>query len=69
MHKQARVSGKNWKKRYFVLNDNTLTYFVSDKDLKNPKGDIILVAETTTVDEPTKGYDFSFRITTPFEVK
>jgi hypothetical protein len=50
------------------LNDNTFTYFANETSLKTPKGDIILVSETTIVDEPTKGYDYAFRVNTPFEV-
>jgi hypothetical protein len=65
--KQARGTAKNWKKRYFILNDNTFTYFTDEKSLKSPKGDIILVDETTVEDENIKGWPFAFRVTTPFE--
>lgn len=48
--KQDRKSKRNWKKRWFVLNDNTFTYF-KDNSAGTPKGDLLLVGEATIADE------------------
>lgn len=68
MTKRARDSGRNWRKRYFVLNDNTFTYYANEHSLSSPKGDLLLVDDTKIVDEkPMDGYKFVFKVVTPFE--
>lgn len=75
--KCAKDSGKNWRKRYFVLTNNTLNYYTNDKDLRKPKGNVLIVADGKVRAEnaiSTKGSVkgenkkfFGFRLTTPFE--
>jgi hypothetical protein len=66
--KRARDSGRNWKKRYFVLNDNTFTYYASNTSLSSPKGDLLLVDDTVIVDEQDmEGQKYVFKVVTPFE--
>ncbi|CAE7846647.1 unnamed protein product [Symbiodinium microadriaticum] len=45
--KLAMGSGRNWKKRYFMLNGNTFTYYVDHKNVDKAKGDLLLTAEDT----------------------
>jgi hypothetical protein len=47
MQKRAVRSGRTWKRRYFQLNDFTLTYFKSD-DIKQekPRGEFLITAQT-----------------------
>jgi hypothetical protein len=42
MHKRAIKSGRNWKRRYFILSQDILSYYEDEfKVLKlNPKGEI-----------------------------
>mmetsp|Transcript_1565 Transcript_1565/g.1758 ORF Transcript_1565/g.1758 Transcript_1565/m.1758 type:complete len:252 (+) Transcript_1565:35-790(+) len=46
-------SGKNWRKRHFVLKDTSLIYFVSSK-AKRPVGQITLDVETKLIEKPPK---------------
>ena len=74
--KCAKDSGKNWRKRYFILTHNTLNYYLSDKDLRKPKGNVLIVGDgqvrnenaiaTKSGKENNKKF-FGFRFTTPFE--
>ena len=74
--KCAKDSGKNWRKRYFILTNNTMNYYLSDKDLRKPKGNVLIVGDAKVRNEnaiATKGGAksdkkfFGFRLTTPFE--
>ena len=35
--KRARVSGRNWKRRYFVLRGNELSYYATIPAARNPR--------------------------------
>jgi hypothetical protein len=75
--KCAKDSGKNWRKRYFILTNNTLNYYVNDKDLRKPKGNVLVVSDakvraenaisTKNVGDGNNKKFFGFRLTTPFE--
>ena len=40
--KRAKTSGRNWKKRYFVLSGHTITYYVDHKSKADAKGSFLL---------------------------
>ena len=73
--KCSKASGKNWRKRYFVLTGNTMNYYVSNKKLDVPKGNVLIVGDGVVKVEDgiqTKGAKtdrqyYGFRFTTPFE--
>ncbi len=74
--KCAKDSGKNWRKRYFILTHNTLNYYLDDKDLRKPKGNVLIVGDGQVRNENAistkKGKEnnkkfFGFRFTSPFE--
>ena len=64
--KAAKKSARNWRRRYFVLDGNTLTYFEDHNKINAPKGNLLLV-ESSLEEEEVHGMPFSFRVTTPFE--
>jgi hypothetical protein len=64
--KLAMGSGRNWKKRYFMLNGNTFTYYVDHKNVEKAKGDLLLTAEATVEESSLPGKPFCIMITTPF---
>ena len=64
--KLAMGSGRNWKKRYFMLNGNTFTYYIDHKSLDKAKGDLLLTAEATVEESTLPGKQFCLMITTPF---
>lgn len=64
--KASKKSARNWRKRYFVLDGNTLKYFADHNSIDSPKGDLLLV-EAAVDDESMSGLPFGLRITTPFE--
>jgi len=65
--KCAKDSGKNWRKRYFLLNGNTLSYYTHHNEVSKPKGNVLLVGDATVEQQVVKGLQFAFRLTTPFE--
>ena len=73
--KCAKASGKNWRKRYFVLTGNTMNYYISNKKMDTPKGNVLIVGDGMVKVEDsiqTKGSKtdrqyYGFRFTTPFE--
>eukprot|EP00518_Triparma_eleuthera_P016001 CAMPEP_0197545766 /NCGR_PEP_ID=MMETSP1320-20131121/673_1 /TAXON_ID=91990 /ORGANISM="Bolidomonas sp., Strain RCC2347" /LENGTH=985 /DNA_ID=CAMNT_0043105301 /DNA_START=176 /DNA_END=3133 /DNA_ORIENTATION=- len=60
------TSGLNWKKRYFVLNGNTLTYFPDHRHTDTPKGDVLLTEDATLENFSTPEFPFGFCISTQF---
>lgn len=64
--KLAMGSGRNWKKRYFILNGNTLTYYETHKNVSKAKGDLLLTSEAVVENSSVPGKDFCLMITTPF---
>ena len=42
LEKRAKTSGRNWKKRYFVLSGHTITYYVDHKSKSDAKGSFLL---------------------------
>lgn len=73
--KCSKASGKNWRKRYFVLTGNTMNYYISNKKMDVPKGNVLIVGDGVVKVEDsikTKGAKtdrqyYGFRFTTPFE--
>lgn len=66
--KRAKQSERNWKKRYFVLSGQSLTYYENNKKLTVAKGNFLLT--NGTVVEPVTGdksYDHCFEIRSEFE--
>jgi hypothetical protein len=47
LRKRAIESGRNWKKRYFVLTGDTLVYFASEYKTDRPKGALLIDGRTT----------------------
>lgn len=64
--KLATKSGKNWKKRYFMLNGNTLTYYADHNSLDKAKGDLLITAEAIVEDTVIEGKPHCCSIVTPF---
>ena len=64
--KLATKSGKNWKKRYFMLNGNTLTYYTDHNSLDKAKGDLLITAEAVVEDTIIEGKPHCCSIVTPF---
>lgn len=64
--KLPKDSGRNWKKRYFMLSGNTLTYYTDHNSIERAKGDLLLTPETSIEDSSTQGRNFCLTITTPF---
>jgi hypothetical protein len=64
--KLAKGSGRNWKKRYFMLNGNTMTYFVDHNTVDKAKGDLLLTAEAGVEESTMPGRPYCVTITTPF---
>jgi hypothetical protein len=64
--KLAKGSGRNWKKRYFMLNGNTMTYFVDHNSVDKAKGDLLLTAEASVEETTMPGRPHCVSITTPF---
>lgn len=69
--KCAKLTGKNWKKRYCILTGNTLNYYTSHNNTQIPKGNILLVGDAQVQIEDVRGTGgpqaFGFRLSTPFE--
>jgi hypothetical protein len=47
LNKRAVVSGRDWKKRFFMLSTNVLMYYQSESTTSQPKGSFRLTSETT----------------------
>jgi hypothetical protein len=66
--KRAVESGINWKKRYFVLNDHTVTYYKDHKHTAVARGDLLLMPTTTTKDFVKDNKNpYGFTVTTAFK--
>jgi len=59
-------SGYNWKKRYFMLNGNTLTYCSDHRHTETAKGDVLLTEDATVEDFSDESYPFGFTVSTQF---
>ena len=64
--KLAMGSGRKWKKRYFILNGNTLAYHETHKNVSKSKGDLLLTSEAVVENSSVPGKDYCLMITTPF---
>ena len=53
-------------RRYFVLNDNALTYFKDHKTTDIPKGDVLLTEDTTVEDFDDPAHPHGFIVSTQF---
>jgi hypothetical protein len=67
LNKLARQSGRNWKKRYFVLTPYYLQYFDNEKNLSSPKGEIVFNKGVKVLTDTTVPSGFGFRIITAEE--
>lgn len=69
--KCAKMTGKNWKKRYCILTGNTLNYYTHHTNITSPKGNVLLVGDASVAIEDVRGTGgpqaFGFRLSTPFE--
>ena len=74
--KCAKVSGKNWRKRFFLLTGNTLNYYLDEKSSKGkPKGNVLIVGDGKVLleddvqqkDTGASGKVYGFRLVTPFD--
>lgn len=64
LHKRAVRSGRTWKRRYFVLSDNSLTYFkTDDTKTEKPRGEFIITALTTV--KPSSAKEFGMEMCAP----
>ena len=66
--KSARGSLTGWKKRYFVLNGSTITYFGDHNNLNKAKGDMLLTQDSCVEELSLSGKAHCLRITTPFSI-
>jgi len=66
MVKCARGSASNYRKRYFVLTSQFLTYYGDEKSEK-PRGNLLVCKEIIIEDVTVDISNYAFRITTPFE--
>ena len=60
--KQAKSGKQLFAKRYFVLSESTLTYFLSHKHTDVAKGDILLEPSTTVSVVDGGAFDFGLRV-------
>ena len=72
LNKLAKVSGRNWKDRYFILTPISLLYFVdekaSKKGISSRQGESQISGDSSVeAEEHVDGQGFSFRLTTPWE--
>ena len=66
--KRAVTSGGNWKRRFFVLGENSLTYYTDEAGARrgtSPKGDILFTADSTVSPRDVESIAFCFAIVTP----
>jgi hypothetical protein len=65
--KRAVKSGNNWKRRYFLLSDNSFTYYVDQKGAKKglAKGDLLFTPDSTVTSRDVESIAFCFAIVTP----
>jgi hypothetical protein len=66
--KSARGTLTGWKKRYFVMNGSTITYFADHNNLSKAKGDLLLTQDSGVEEMALSGKAFCVRVTTPFSV-
>jgi len=67
LEKRGKVR-KNWTRRYFVLKDNELKYYKSDKPTERSQGKIILDGCTVEIAPESKyGRKFCFELTAPLQ--
>jgi len=59
-------SGYNWKKRYFMLNGNTLTYCTDHRHTESAKGDVLLTEDATIEDFFDADHPYGFTVSTQF---
>lgn len=65
--KSAKGSGRNWKKRYFVLSGHNITYFVDHKSKSEAKGSLLLTPETEIRSTADPAYEYVFEISSEYE--
>jgi len=58
---------KSFRKRFFILNANSFTYYGSHKSLSMAKGNLLLVGDSKVEDWVLDEFEFAFCLTTPFE--
>lgn len=66
MVKCARGTATNYRKRYFVLTSQFLTYYGDEKS-ENPRGNLLVCKEIVIEDTVIDISNHAFRVTTPFE--
>lgn len=66
MVKCARGSATNYRKRYFVLTSQFLTYY-GDEKADKPRGNLLICKEIVIEDTVIDISNHAFRVTTPFE--
>ena len=66
--KRAVKSGGNWKRRFFVLGENSLTCYTDEAGARrgiSPKGDILFTADSIVSPRDVESIAFCFAIVTP----
>ena len=65
--KRAVKSGGNWKKRFFVLSDNALTYFEDASKARKgaAKGDILFTPDSTVSPRDVESIAHCFAVSPP----
>lgn len=66
MVKLAKTSARNWKRRYFMLGGNTLTYYTDHNNLAKAKGDLLFVGDCRVHEVTRDDKLFCLSIETPF---
>jgi len=67
LEKRAKTSGRNWKKRYFVLSGHTITYYVDHKSKSDAKGSFLLTPKSNVQEVADSTHPNSFEIISEFE--
>jgi hypothetical protein len=62
LRKRAVKSGRNWRKRFFVLRGSELSYF-KDGAQKKKKGQLILDTGCSVSTDPSEKRENAFRVT------
>jgi hypothetical protein len=63
LNKLATQSGRNWKRRFFILTPLNIAYYVSEEPGQKPKGELQILADSIVTEEKVdakQGFGFKF---------